>query len=292
MATCAALANNVRAPLALVLLAAALAAGPLRAEPEMPALPKASPPAQDVLEQLRAARAGHTGQGAPLGSLTLPVPSAAQGRRAFEALRKRAPAPELEARARAAQQSARKALAAERETMARRIGAALGLDGQNIKAIGAVAEPPLAKAWVPVLFVSSSMPVATLRSYAAQLERAGGVLAFRGMPGGLTKVAPMAKLSAAILRLDPGCEGPACAMRGVQIIVDPLLFRQHAISRVPALTLVPGDPAQPYCEREEGSPRGTHLVLGDAALSGLFEEYARLGGKEEVRDAAARLENR
>jgi hypothetical protein len=32
--------------------------------------------------------------------------------------------------------------------------------------------------------------------------------------------------------------------------------------------------------------------LGDAALSGLLDEYGRLGGKEEVRDASARLAGR
>ena len=99
----------------------------------------------------------------------------------------------------------------------------------------------------------------------------------------------MAKLSAEILRHDPGCEGPACAMRDVQLIVDPLIFRQHGVSQVPALAMVPGDPALPYCEREDESPRAAHVVYGDAALSGLLEEYARLGGKQEVRDAEARL---
>jgi hypothetical protein len=115
------------------------------------------------------------------------------------------------------------------------------------------------------------------------------------MPGGLTKVGPMAKLSAQILRLDPGCEGPACAMRDVQLIIDPILFRQHGVARVPALGLLPGDPTKPYCEREEQGPASTkasHLVYGDAALSGMLETYARLGGKEEVRDAQTRLERR
>ncbi|WP_309140951.1 type-F conjugative transfer system pilin assembly protein TrbC [Novosphingobium sp. G106] len=194
--------------------------------------------------------------------------------------------------ARAALEKARDGVTAEREAMARRLGQALGLEAPDIKAIAGVAAPPASKAWVPVLFASSSMPVATLRAYAAQLELARGVLAFRGLPGGLTKVAPMAKLAAQILRLDAGCEGPACAMRNVQLIVDPLLFRQHGVTRVPALTMISGDPAQPYCEREDDSERGHHLVLGDAALGGLFEEYARLGGKEEVSDAAARIESR
>ena len=153
-------------------------------------------------------------------------------------------------------------------------------------------EPSRSRRWVPVLFVSSSMPVATLRTYAGQLERVGGVLAFRGVPGGMTRVAPMAKLSAEILRRDPGCSGPSCAMRGVQVIVDPLVFRQHGVTRVPALAMIPGDPTQPYCEREEGSPRSPYVVYGDAALSGLLDEYARLGGKLEVRDARRRLERR
>ena len=82
-------------------------------------------------------------------------------------------------------------------------------------------------------------------------------------------------------------------MRNVQIVVDPILFRQHGVTRVPAFAMVPGDPTLPYCERdEEVAPRASHLVFGDAALSGLMDEYARLGGKEEVRDAASRLSRR
>src|SRR3546814_13401191 len=84
-----------------------------------------------------------------------------------------------------------------------------------------------AKGWVPVLFVSSSMPISTLRNYAVQLERVHGVMAFRGVPGGLRKMGPMAKVTAQILRLDPGCEGPNCVMRNVQLIIDPVVFRQH-----------------------------------------------------------------
>jgi len=143
-----------------------------------------------------------------------------------------------------------------------------------------------------VLFVSSSMPIATLRTYAVQLERTKGILAFRGMPGGLHKVGPMARLAAEILRIDPGCEGPACAMRDVQLIVDPLIFRQHGVTRVPALAMIAGDPTRAWCERDDDSPAAAHIVYGDAALSGLFDEYRRLGGGEEVRDAQARLDRR
>jgi type-F conjugative transfer system pilin assembly protein TrbC len=213
-------------------------------------------------------------------------------RRAFEAMRRRVPTATLEPRARAAMARGQAQMALERDAMARRLGQALGLDAPDMSAVARATSSAGPPKWVPLIFVSSSMPVAVLRAYAAQSEKARGVLAFRGMPGGLTRVAPMAKLAAQILRLDPGCEGPACAMRNVQLIVDPIVFRQHNVTRVPALTMVPGDPTQPYCERDETSPRGSHVVYGDSALSGLLEGYARLGAKEEVRDAQSRLENR
>lgn len=245
-----------------------------------------------AMDRLERATAARKTDAEARGPTALPKPSEETRRRAFEGLRKHAPSSAMDARARTALDKGKQAMAAERDAMARRLGQALGVDAPDMQAVAGITTPPQAKGWVPVLFVSSSMPVTTLRTYAGQLERVGGVLAFRGMPGGMRQVAPMAKLSAEILRHDPGCEGPACAMRDVQLIVDPLIFRQHGITRVPALAMVPGDPALPYCEREDDAPRAAHVIYGDAALSGLLEEYARLGGKREVSDAQTRLHGR
>jgi type-F conjugative transfer system pilin assembly protein TrbC len=213
-------------------------------------------------------------------------------RRAFEGLRNRAPAPEMDARARAAQARGEASLAAERERQAKALRQALGLEPTEEQALAKAMPAATAKGWVPVLFVSSSVPIPTLRNYAVELEKVHGVMAFRGVPGGLHKMGPMARLTAQILRLDPGCEGPDCVMRNVQLIIDPIVFRQHGITQVPALAMVPGDPTQAYCERDDESPRATHVVYGDSALSGMFEEYARLGGKEEVSHAQALLDVR
>lgn len=218
-----------------------------------------------------------------------PAPSQTERRRAFEGLRGRQAMPAIDARAKAALEVGEARMAAEREAQAKRLRQAFGLEPSEEKALAKATPAVTVKGWVPVLFVSSSMPVPVLRTYAVQLERVHGVLAFRGMPGGLHRVGPMAKLSAEILRIDPGCSGPSCAMRDVQLIVDPIVFRQHGVNRVPALAMIPGDPTQAYCEREDESPRAAHVVYGDSALSGLLEEYARLGGKEEVRDAQALL---
>jgi type-F conjugative transfer system pilin assembly protein TrbC len=242
-----------------------------------------------AMERLQGAIAKTKRQDGDRREPVLPSPADPKTRqRAFEGLRKHRSDPVIEQRAKVALAAGEAQMAEQRELMAKRLREALGLQPSDMEAIAKAAAPP-PTGWVPLLFVSSSMPIPILRAYAAQLERVRGVLAFRGMPGGLRKVGPMAKLSAQILRVDPGCEGPSCAMRDVQLIVDPLVFRQHGIARVPAFAMIPGDPAQPYCEREADSPRASHIVYGDAALSGLIEEYRRIGGASEVRDVQALL---
>lgn len=232
-------------------------------------------------------RAKQTRADVPDPSLPRPAPES-ERRRAFEAMRNRAPAPAIDARARAALAAGEARMAAQRDAMANRLRQSLGLEPGEMEAV-AKATPAAAAGRVPVLFVSSSMPIPVLRAYAQQLERVRGVLAFRGMPGGLRKVGPMARLTAEVLRIDPGCNGPACAMRNVQVIIDPLVFRQHGVARVPALAMIPGDPTQPYCEREDTSPRARFVVYGDSALPGLLDQYGRLGGMEDIRDAQALL---
>ncbi|SNS67983.1 type-F conjugative transfer system pilin assembly protein TrbC [Sphingomonas laterariae] len=293
MPTCRPSASSARAVsvLALLLVSFAPAHGQDAAAPDN-ARARAAEQGDAAMARVKDATEARKKDAEARGPSSLPTPSEETRRRAFDGLRQRVQSSDMETRARSARKLGVDAIAAEQEAMARRLGQALGLEAPEMDAVAGVTRPVSAQGWVPVLFVSSSMPVTTLRTYAAQLEKARGILAFRGMPGGLTKVGPMAKLSAEILRLDPGCEGPACAMRDVQLIVDPLVFRQHGVARVPALAMVPGDPALPYCEREEDSPRAAHVIYGDAALSGLLEEYARLGGKKEVHDAQARLQGR
>ena len=294
MRICTPSANSLGLALAL---ASGLSAG---AHAQVAPAPAASPSPADAragaaaqgdaaMERLKQAVARQKAE-AQVAAPVLPAQAAPEfRRRAFDAMRRRTPSPVMDARAREAVNAGNAALAAQREEMAKRLGQALGLNAPDMAAVAGAAAPKAAKSWVPVVFVSSSMPLPTLRAYALQHDHVGGVLAFRGMPGGLTRVAPMAKLSAEILRIDPGCSGPSCAMRNVQMIVDPIVFRQHGITRVPALAMIPGDPTQPYCERDEESPHAATIVFGDAALSGMLEEYARLGGKEEVRDAKNRL---
>jgi hypothetical protein len=255
----------------------------------------AVPATRDAAGDARAALAAALAKARPSGlpAPTLPrtiqgpalaqsVAHAAQHTVSDRALRRRATADLSSARAGVAEQS---------QAMAERLHQALGLSAPPASVMSGAASSGSTH-FVPLLFVSSSMPIDELRTYANQIEKTGGALAFRGMPGGLHRVAPTAELSARILRIDPGCSGPACRMRSVPIVVDPLAFRKAGVTAVPALAMVPGDPTTPYCERDGAAVGPDILISGDAALSGLLDEYARLGGEKEVADAQARLARR
>lgn len=130
-----------------------------------------------------------------------------------------------------------------------------------------------------IIFVSSSVPLQTLRNYAKDLQKVNGLMVFRGMLGGMHSIAPTLNLIASILRVNPDCRGRGCAMRKTAVVIDPILFRQHAISKVPAAVFVEDMALQPYCERfEEVSvpQRPKHIVYGDVSVKGLAEELRRL----------------
>lgn len=142
-----------------------------------------------------------------------------------------------------------------------------------------------------IVFVSSSMPPETLRNYAADLERVNGLMVFRGMVGGLKTVAPTLELIANILRKSPSCTGVKCVMRKTNVVIDPILFRENAISRVPAAVFVEDMALQPYCERFTASDVPTdarHVVYGDLSLKGLLSELKRMSKNPRV-DALMRL---
>lgn len=127
-----------------------------------------------------------------------------------------------------------------------------------------------------VVFVSASVPLDTLRAYAAQLEDRSGALVFRGAPGGLEKLAPFAKLARDILIIDTTCEGLDCAMRNVPILIDPILFKANGVTQVPAVGVISKDLFAQHCDDPEGiRATAAHITYGDAALAGHLEAHAR-----------------
>ena len=76
-----------------------------------------------------------------------------------------------------------------------------------------------------MIFVSSSMPNALLQTYAKEAEKYGGVLVFKGLPGGNFKA--LTKLVTAIQG-----EKDDCPMQ-----IDDEAFELYGITRVPAIIL-------------------------------------------------------
>lgn len=130
-----------------------------------------------------------------------------------------------------------------------------------------------------VVFVSSSMPLQTLRNYARDLERINGLMVLRGMVDGMQTMGPTLTLISRVLRVDAACEGGHCRMRKTNVVIDPILFRENGIIAVPATVFVEGMPLQPYCERFEvdSLPRDArYIVYGDVSVRQLASELYRL----------------
>ena len=136
------------------------------------------------------------------------------------------------------------------------------------------------------LFVSSSVPLPTIRNYAMDMARLNDprfVLVMRGFVGGAKRIGPTASFIADVLKVDPNCELNAnreCAMQDVPFIVDPTLFRKSGIEKVPAIGFIPGGTqivAEPL------------IVYGDTSLGYALEQMSRESGNSELGTIAAKL---
>lgn len=185
---------------------------------------------------------------------------------------------DIMARARAAAERGRERQRGdEAEAYSRALRDALGLTEDGTNEDGATPPDQHLTNLTTVAFVSSSVPLPTLRAYAEQLEKVGGHFVFRGVPGGMAKITPFVEYSLDVLRLDPSCQGPDCKVRNVGILIDPLLFRSSGVTRVPAFTVFDADIFQSYCQRQDESIAIGALSLGDVHLTGHLSELARLG---------------
>ena len=147
------------------------------------------------------------------------------------------------------------------------------------------------------LFISSSLPLQTIRNYAASAARLGDlgiVLVMRGFVDGMTKIQPTISFICSVLQRDPSCnplEGE-CEMLPVNLIVDPLLFRRYGIDRVPAVVYARGVKAEDS-GLSEGDIKNagiaeSHTIYGDASLEYLLEQIWRETGSRALKELSER----
>ncbi|WP_275385675.1 type-F conjugative transfer system pilin assembly protein TrbC [Xenorhabdus bovienii] len=127
-----------------------------------------------------------------------------------------------------------------------------------------------------VLFVSSSMPIHTLRNYARDLSKVGGVMVLRGAVGGISRIADTMKLSREILTVNQTCDTTSCKMWSTQILIDPVLFKQYDIKVVPALIFQPDMNINSYCDSLELMKKAETVIYGDASIAKMLEVMNRI----------------
>ncbi len=141
------------------------------------------------------------------------------------------------------------------------------------------------------LFVSSSIPVHTLKSYARDLDRLEDPNVFmvmRGFVGGMKHVKPTLDFVQKVITEDTNCDihKTGCKAYRVNIKIDPLLFRRYGITRVPAAVYAPDvritDPA--LSEGMEGNAKtDDHYALyGDASLDYILETFRNESGRRSI----------
>ena len=118
------------------------------------------------------------------------------------------------------------------------------------------------------LFISSSVPVSTLRSYAAMIDHARAdqvVMVLRGFVDGMRKIRPTINFIGEILKKDQDCDftQEKCESYQANIQVDPMLFQRFSIDEVPALVFLPDQQTEPM------------IIYGDAGLDYLLERINR-----------------
>ena len=140
------------------------------------------------------------------------------------------------------------------------------------------------------VFVSSSMPLQTIRNYAASIARYGDpkiMMVLRGFVGGVGKIQPTIDLVGRVVQRNPACnpvkEGE-CEILPVPFGVDPLLFRRYGIDRVPAVVYARGVKAED-AGLSEGDAKNAAVsefwsAFGDASLEYIVDQMQRESGSE------------
>ena len=141
------------------------------------------------------------------------------------------------------------------------------------------------------VFISSAMPLATIRNYAASVAKLGDpniTLVMRGFVDGMTKIQPTISFIASVLQRDQACrpQDGECEMLPTGLVVDPLLFRRYRIDRVPAIVYARGLKAED-AGLSEGDPKNTTIsdhyeAYGDARLEYLLDQIRRESGSDSL----------
>lgn len=142
------------------------------------------------------------------------------------------------------------------------------------------------------VFVSASMPLQTIRNYAASIAKYGDsriMMVLRGFVGGVGKIQPTIDLVGRVMQRDPACNpviDVECEILSVSFGVDPLLFRRYEIDRVPAVVYArevkTGDASLSEGDITNAEIGKFWTAYGDASLEYLVDQIQRDSGSQSL----------
>jgi type-F conjugative transfer system pilin assembly protein TrbC len=141
------------------------------------------------------------------------------------------------------------------------------------------------------VFISSSVPVETLRNYAADLDRLRDphvTMVMRGFVKGMKLIKPTLDFIRKVIVKDPDCDITAqkCDAYRVTINIDPLLFRRYGINQVPAIVYANGvslvDAGQSEGIKENAPVSDAYMLSGDVSLAYALEKINREAHSPEL----------
>ena len=148
------------------------------------------------------------------------------------------------------------------------------------------------------VFISSSVPLSTLRTYASELDKlndSGVSMVTRGFVDGMKHFKPTLELVRSILVKDSTCDLSAekCDAYNAAISIDPLVFRKYGIERVPAIAYVRGISQEAAisggeAENLKGS-QDTYIVYGDVSVECALETIAEETKSDRVNNLIRKL---
>lgn len=142
------------------------------------------------------------------------------------------------------------------------------------------------------VFISSSVPVSTLRNYAGDIHILGDPnisMVMRGFVDGMKYIAPTAAFIKSIISDDPDYistkenEYPAF---NTSIVIDPLLFRRYEITAVPAVLYARGmkimDSQGSEGKEENAEFSEAYLLYGDVSLGYALEQIFKKSDSKKI----------
>ncbi|MFZ0449016.1 MAG: type-F conjugative transfer system pilin assembly protein TrbC [Desulfatiglandaceae bacterium] len=150
------------------------------------------------------------------------------------------------------------------------------------------------------LFISSSMPISTLRNYAADMDKLKDPqisMVMKGFVGGMHYIKPTIKFIEKILVKDLTCDAsisqgerrshpPKCEVYNATVNVDPLLYSRYGIRSVPAILYIRGlhstDPQQSEGITDNTSVSDVYMVSGDVSLEYALDTIRKASKSSQV----------